>query len=88
MEQKLINSNEDLKQFAYAVSHDLQEPLRIVTNYTQLLERRYKERLDERAGKVIETAVNGALRMERLLRACGITFRSVMSRPLRFRQLT
>jgi PAS domain S-box-containing protein len=68
MEQKLINSNEDLKQFAYAVSHDLQEPLRIVTNYTQLLERRYKDRLDERAGKVIETAVNGALRMERLLR--------------------
>jgi PAS domain S-box-containing protein len=68
IEQELINSNEDLKQFAFAVSHDLQEPLRIVTNYTQLLERRYKDHLDARAGKVIDTAVNAAQRMEQLLR--------------------
>jgi PAS domain S-box-containing protein len=68
IEQELISSNEDLKQFAFAVSHDLQEPLRIVTNYTQLLERRYKDRLDASAGKMIETAVNAAQRMEQLLR--------------------
>ena len=68
IEQELRSSNEDLKQFAFAVSHDLQEPLRIVTNYTQLLERRYKDRLDARAGKLIETAVTAAQRMERLLK--------------------
>ncbi len=68
IEQELINSNDDLKQFAFAVSHDLQEPLRTVINYTQLLERRYKDRLDEGAGKVIETTVSAASRMEHLLR--------------------
>ena len=68
IEQELRNSNDDLKQFAFAVSHDLQEPLRIVTNYTQLLQRRYKGRLDERADKIIQTAVDGANRMEGLLR--------------------
>ncbi len=67
-EQELVRANDDLKQFAFAASHDLQEPLRIVINYTQLLERRYKAQLDERAAKIIETAVEAALRMERLLK--------------------
>jgi PAS domain S-box-containing protein len=67
-EQELMRTNEDLKQFAFAASHYLQEPLRIVINYTQLLERRYKAQLDDRAAKIIETAVDAALRMERLLR--------------------
>ena len=68
IEQELINSNDDLKQFAYAVSHDLQEPLRTVINYTQLLERRYKDHLDESAGSIIQTTVGAASRMEHLLR--------------------
>ncbi|HYI92475.1 MAG TPA: ATP-binding protein, partial [Bryobacteraceae bacterium] len=67
-EHELLKSNEDLKQFAFAASHDLQEPLRVVVNYTQLLERRYKDQLDERAAKIIDTAVGSALRMERLLK--------------------
>ena len=67
-EQELVRANDDLKQFAFAASHDLQEPLRIVINYTQLLERRYKAQLDERAAKIIDTAVEAALRMERLLK--------------------
>ncbi len=67
-EDELLKSNDDLKQFAFAASHDLQEPLRVVVNYTQLLERRYKDQLDEGAAKIIDTAVGSALRMERLLK--------------------
>jgi light-regulated signal transduction histidine kinase (bacteriophytochrome) len=66
--QELLRSNEDLKQFVFAASHDLQEPLRTVISYTQLLERRYKAHLDEKAGMIIDTAVKGALQMERLLK--------------------
>jgi PAS domain S-box-containing protein len=67
-EDELLRANEDLKQFAFAASHDLQEPLRVVINYTQLLERRYKDQLDEAAGKIIDTTVASAARMERLLK--------------------
>jgi light-regulated signal transduction histidine kinase (bacteriophytochrome) len=67
-EQELLRSNEELKQFAFAASHDLQEPLRVVVNYTQLLERRYAQDLDERARSIIATAVGAALRMESLLK--------------------
>jgi PAS domain S-box-containing protein len=65
--QDLIRSNKDLELFAYAISHDLQEPLRMVASYVELIEKRYKDQLDAEAEEFIDFAVDGAHRMQGMI---------------------
>src|SRR5512133_3925163 len=67
LNEDLLRSNTDLQNFAYIASHDLQEPLRMVTSFTQLLQQQYKDKLDDKANEYIGYAVEGAKRMYDLL---------------------
>ncbi|MGD2090085.1 MAG: response regulator [Candidatus Aminicenantes bacterium] len=82
--RELELSNKELESFAYVASHDLQEPLRTISSYLQLVEKRYKDNLDDKGKDFINRAVNGALRMQKMINdlleysritTCGKTFK-------------
>ena len=66
-EEALIRSNEQLRRFAFVVSHELQEPLRMVKSYTQLLAQRYKDSLGAEAGEYMQFTISGVTRMEKFI---------------------
>ena len=86
--KNLEQSNKELKQFAYITSHDLREPLRMITSFLQLLERRYKDQLDQDANEFIGFAVDGAKRLDvmtnDLLQYSKITSEKREMKPVNF----
>ncbi|MBX9600775.1 MAG: PAS domain S-box protein [Bryobacteraceae bacterium] len=80
-EEALRRMNEDLKQFAYAASHDLQEPLRSVVTFSQLFERQYRAQVDEQGAYLLKTVVEAGLRMEQMLRDLRDYWQNSEARP-------
>jgi light-regulated signal transduction histidine kinase (bacteriophytochrome) len=88
---ELTRSNKELEQFAYITSHDLREPLRMITSFLQLLKRRYTDQLDQDANDFINFAVDGAKRLDHmtndLLQYSKITSQKKETTPVNFEQV-
>lgn len=80
---KLVNSNKELEQFAYIISHDLKEPLRMVSSYVQLLQKKYQDKLDANANDYIHFVVDGAKRMNDLIEGL-LDYSRVLTKEMMF----
>ena len=84
--EELAKSNADLKQFTYVTSHDLREPLRMIASFLQLLERRYKDQLDQDANEFIAYAVEGAQRLDNMIMDL-LEYSRVANKEIQFRDV-
>ena len=84
--EELAKSNDELKHFAYVASHDLREPLRMITSFLQLLERRYMDQLDQDAHEFIRFAVDGAKRLDEMIKDL-LEFSKVTQRKIEFEKV-
>ncbi len=84
--EELAKSNDELKHFAYVASHDLREPLRMITSFLQLLERRYMDQLDQDANEFIGFAVDGAKRLDEMIKDL-LEFSKVTQKKIEFKKV-